>query len=77
MGFQHADGTGRPNLGRLYRPKCFHGDGIAVRGSSSVPPYPASHGCVRVTNAAIDHIWENELAPTGTDVWVYGETPRV
>jgi hypothetical protein len=58
-------------LGTLYRPKYFHPDGIAFHGHSSVPPYPASHGCVRVSNAAIDFIWSASVIPLGTDVWVY------
>ena len=39
-------------LGGLYRPKYFNG-GIAVHGSYSVPPYPASHGCIRVSLSLI------------------------
>lgn len=35
-------------LGGLYKPWYFLG-GFAIHGSRSVPPYPASHGCVRVT----------------------------
>lgn len=58
-------------LGTLYRPKYFHPDGIAFHGYSSVPPFPASHGCVRVTNAAINFIWDANVIPIGTDVWVY------
>lgn len=34
-------------LGRLYNPVYFNG-GIAVHGATSVPAYPASHGCVRI-----------------------------
>jgi cell wall hydrolase len=34
-------------LGPLYDPNYFTG-GYAIHGSPSVPPYPASHGCVRV-----------------------------
>jgi hypothetical protein len=34
-------------LGVLYDPSYFTG-GYAIHGSPSVPPYPASHGCVRV-----------------------------
>lgn len=67
---REIDGVRDGPLGTLYRPKYFNG-GIAVHGSSSVPPYPASHGCVRVTNEAIDFIWDNEAAPIGTAVWVY------
>jgi lipoprotein-anchoring transpeptidase ErfK/SrfK len=42
-----------------------------VHGDSDVPPYPVSHGCARVSNEAIDWIWSNNLAPIGTEVWVY------
>ena len=75
--YRRADGVEVSNLGRLYRPIYFHRDGIAVHGYSFVPPYPASHGCVRVTNAAIDLIWAENLMPLGSSVWVYGTTPDV
>jgi peptidoglycan hydrolase-like protein with peptidoglycan-binding domain len=35
-------------LGRLYNPVYFTSSGIAVHGATSVPTYPASHGCVRI-----------------------------
>jgi hypothetical protein len=35
-------------LGKLYNPVYFTRSGIAVHGSTSVPTYPASHGCVRI-----------------------------
>ena len=57
-------------LGDLYRPKYFNG-GIAVHGSPSIPPYPASHGCARVSNAAINWIWSTNKLPLKTKVWVY------
>ncbi|GII98739.1 peptidoglycan hydrolase-like protein with peptidoglycan-binding domain [Sediminihabitans luteus] len=57
-------------LGDMYRPKFFNG-GIAVHGSPSVPAWPASHGCVRVTNASINYIWDVWGAPPGTRVLVY------
>ena len=44
------DGWRDAPLGMLWRPKYFNG-GIAVHGAPSVPPYPASHGCVRMRNA--------------------------
>ena len=40
-------------LGILYKPMYFTG-GYAIHGNPSVPPYPASHGCVRVPNFVID-----------------------
>lgn len=72
-----VDGWRDGALGRLYRPKYFHRDGIAIHGYRSVPSVPASHGCVRVTLAAMDFIWREDLAPIGAPVWVYGDTPRV
>ena len=64
------------SLGTLWRPKYFHcGRGIAVHGATSVPSYPASHGCVRVTYAAMNFIWDQDLMPMGSRVWVYGSIP--
>ena len=40
-------GLHRSPLGVLYNPVFFH-QGFAIHGSPSIPPYPASHGCVRV-----------------------------
>ena len=57
-------------LGSLYRPKYFNG-GIAVHGAPFVPPYPASHGCARVSMGAIAMIWADNLMPIGTQVSVY------
>lgn len=59
------------HLGQLYRPKYFQG-GYAVHGSPSVPPYPASHGCVRLSNPAMDFVWAARLMPIGMPVWVHG-----
>jgi hypothetical protein len=42
-----------------------------VHGYSSVPAYPASHGCARVSTAAMDMIWANQLMPRGATVLVY------
>ncbi|HSH23683.1 MAG TPA: L,D-transpeptidase family protein [Acidimicrobiales bacterium] len=36
------------SLGKLYKPVYFTGRGVAVHGATSVPAYPASHGCVRI-----------------------------
>jgi peptidoglycan hydrolase-like protein with peptidoglycan-binding domain len=67
---RQINGVRRAELGVLYRPKYFHG-GIAVHGSGSIPAQPASHGCVRVTNAAMDLLWASDVAPVGTEVTVY------
>lgn len=67
---RQIDGLRISALGELFRPKYFTG-GYAIHGSPSVPAFPASHGCVRVTNAAINFIWANNVIPLGTPVWVY------
>ena len=69
--YRQVDGWRESHLGRLWRPKYFHTDGIAVHGYENVPPYPASHGCVRVTIEAMNHLWETGALPIGTNVWVY------
>jgi len=51
------DGMRHAALGTLYRPQYFRSDGYAIHGSPSIPAYPASHGCVRVSNSAIDFLW--------------------
>lgn len=66
-----VDGIDVGALGGLYRPRYFHPDGIAVHGCHSVPAYPASHGCVRLTEAAMDWIWANGFMPVGSAVWVH------
>lgn len=67
-----VDGWRDGRLGRMWRPKYFHEDGIAIHGYQSVPAYPASHGCARVTIEAMNFIWERGLAPMGSTVLVYG-----
>jgi peptidoglycan hydrolase-like protein with peptidoglycan-binding domain len=67
---RQIDGQRDGPLGPLWRPKYFNG-GIAVHGAPNVPPYPASHGCARLTNAAINWIWANNKIPLKTKVWVY------
>lgn len=56
-------------LGTLYSPRYFYG-GYAVHGSGSIPAYPASHGCARVSNPAMDMIWDEDLMPVGSPVVV-------
>lgn len=67
---REIDGVRHAPLGDLYRPKYFNG-GIAVHGSPSIPGHPASHGCARVHDAAMDLLWAGGLMPVGTPVWVY------
>ena len=55
-------------LGVLLNPMYFVG-GYAIHGNPSVPPYPASHGCVRVPNFVIFRLFSSE--PYGETVYVY------
>ena len=71
---ERAEGWWDGDLGSIYRPKYFNG-GVAVHGSQSIPNYPASHGCVRVSTPAMDWIWDEELMPIGSPVWVHGSIP--
>jgi peptidoglycan hydrolase-like protein with peptidoglycan-binding domain len=59
------------SLGALWRPRYFD-DGFAIHGDSYVPQVPVSHGCVRVSNEAIDWIWATNQLPLGMSVWIYG-----
>jgi lipoprotein-anchoring transpeptidase ErfK/SrfK len=67
---RQINGTRISDLGELFRPKYFTG-GYAIHGSPSIPPYPASHGCVRVSNGAINFLWDSGSLPLGTPVHVY------
>ena len=62
------DAWRKSKLGLLYRPAYFTG-GYALHGAYSVPPFPASHGCIRITITAMDR-WFNKL-PVGTPMLVY------
>ena len=67
---ERIDGWWEGDLGKIYRPKYFVG-GIAVHGSNSIPNYPASHGCVRVSVPAMDWIWDAGIMPMDVPVWVH------
>jgi len=69
-----VDGPVKAPLGTLYKPSYFY-QGWALHGAASVPAYPASHGCARLSNADAD--WIFPLIPVGTPVIVYGpSTPN-
>jgi peptidoglycan hydrolase-like protein with peptidoglycan-binding domain len=55
-------------LGTLFDPMYFT-DGYAIHGNPSVPPYPASHGCVRVPMWLAPYLYATN--PTGEIVYVY------
>ncbi len=59
-------------LGQLWSPSYFYG-GIAIHGSPSIPPYPASHGCVRIPMYAHESFYAQ--TPSGMVVHVVGTGP--
>jgi peptidoglycan hydrolase-like protein with peptidoglycan-binding domain len=70
-------GDERAPLGTLHNPMYFY-KGWAIHGASNVPAYPASHGCVRISNADAD--WLFGQIPIGTPVIIYdptGKSPSV
>jgi peptidoglycan hydrolase-like protein with peptidoglycan-binding domain len=62
------DAWRKSDLGLLYRPAYFTG-GYALHGAPSVPAFPASHGCIRITTAAMDRLFDR--LPVGTPMLVY------
>lgn len=70
-------GDERAPLGTLHSPMYFY-KGWAIHGAANVPAYPASHGCVRVSNADAD--WLFGRIAVGTPVILYdttGKSPAV
>lgn len=66
--YSRVSGWKTAALGKLYNPLYFTG-GYAIHGSGSVPRYPASHGCVRVSVA--NARWLPSAIPNGTPVHIY------
>ncbi|MFN7926545.1 MAG: L,D-transpeptidase family protein [Blastocatellia bacterium] len=57
-------------LGMLYYPNYFLA-GLAIHGSTFVPAYPDSHGCIRIPMYAAEEFYH--LLPMGTEVLIYGQ----
>ena len=55
-------------LGVLYKPMYFTG-GYAIHGNPSVPPYPASHGCVRIPMWLAPSLYTQ--IPLGSSIYIY------
>ena len=60
-------------LGLLYYPNYIHG-GIAIHGNPAVPPFPASHGCIRIPMFAAQEF--SAMAKVGMDVIVYEDSKQ-
>jgi peptidoglycan hydrolase-like protein with peptidoglycan-binding domain len=74
-GFFHVqhkiDGVRTSKLGYLYRPSYFY-QGYALHGEAyDVPTYPASHGCVRMTDYNTDLLYSKLVI--GMPVHIYDE----
>ena len=63
-----VNGNRKAPLGTIYYPSYFK-EGWAVHGSPSIPPKPASHGCVRVPRGA-DKILSKRM-PVGMKIYIY------
>lgn len=57
-------------LGSLYRPG-YYDRGWAIHGSRSIPSYPASHGCCRLSTAATDMLWSRSWFVKDRRVLIY------
>ena len=62
-------GERKADLGTLYDPQYYY-RGWAIHGSNSVPAFPASHGCVRVTRADAKYLLG--ALSNGMSVYLYG-----
>ena len=67
-------GIRRAPLGTLYHPNYFYG-GVAIHGSSSIPFYPASHGCIRIPLFAAKEF--SDLVWVGMYVVVYDSPQKL
>jgi lipoprotein-anchoring transpeptidase ErfK/SrfK len=65
---RRIDGIRIAPLGKMYRPMYFQG-GFAIHGSSNVPGYPASHGCIRTTNPDQDFLFGTYSRGTPVDIY--------
>lgn len=72
MIYDEVDGWHDSGWGSVWRPKYYYEPtALAFHGYENVPPYPASHGCVRLINPAIDWLWDYGNVPVGTTVLIY------
>ncbi len=62
------NGNRKAPLGTIYYPSYFK-QGWAIHGSNSIPPRPASHGCVRVPRGADQKLFK--MMPVGMKIYLY------
>jgi N-acetylmuramoyl-L-alanine amidase len=70
IGRRYTAGWETGPLGSMWKPAYWY-QGWAIHGSGSIPPYPASHGCCRLSTAGMDMLYAQNYVPTGAKVWVY------
>jgi lipoprotein-anchoring transpeptidase ErfK/SrfK len=68
---RYIPGWRKSKLGLLWRPMYFTG-GFAVHGATSVPAYPASHGCIRTPMATQNRMIASGALKIGRPLYVYG-----
>jgi len=66
--YRRESGWWEGSLGKLYNPVYFN-YGLAVHGMTSVPNYPASHGCVRIPMHIAEYF--PDLVKRGDRVYVW------
>lgn len=67
--FHRINGLRVSRLGSLWKPAYFASGGYAIHGSGFVPSWPDSHGCIRITNPAMDRLFP--MLTMGMSVYVY------
>ena len=70
---RYEDGHHEGALGGMLNPWYFN-YGIAIHGATNVPDHPASHGCVRMSNALSEMF--KDLVHKGDAVYVWGYDGR-
>jgi hypothetical protein len=62
-------------LGKMYNPVFFIGTSFAIHGDTSVPVYPASHGCIRIPDNLAANFYKQiqvrNLNGHGTQIDIY------
>ena len=64
--YNKIKGWKKSPLGMLYYPN-YYLSGLAIHGSLFVPPYPDSHGCIRIPMFAAEEFYQ--MAEMGTEVF--------
>jgi len=68
--YNKIKGWKKSPLGMLYYPN-YYLSGLAIHGSTFVPAYPDSHGCIRIPMYAAAEFYK--MAMVGTEILVYGQ----